>query len=156
MADIYGYMIDPLAIVSLIISLICLLLTLYLSKRVKEGVFNRLNELQEEFGVILKPIIDTNSRAMGAISSLSDDTKMDQTLERRIGQDLMSQNEDILEVIQMAFPRVAEYIEERPEAISKLMPRLNQLLQDPEARKRLNLDNSQFRGTDLKRFRDWE
>ena len=142
-------MFDELAIVSVIISVICLLVTLYLSKRLKEGVYNRLLELQSEFEVILKPIIDTNSRAMGAISNLSNDTKQDMALERRIGQDLLGQNEDVLEVIKMAFPNVSEYIDEHPEAISKLMPRLNTLLQDPEARKRLNLDSGSFRGKDL-------
>jgi len=100
----------------------------------------------------LAPVIDASSRALGAISSLSDDTKMDKALERRIGQDLIGQNEDILEVIKMAFPRVSEYIEERPEAVTKLMPRLNALLADPEARKRLNLGT--FQGSDLKRI--WE
>lgn len=154
MADILGSMGDELAIIGVVISVICLLLTLYLAKRLKEGVYNRLNELKDEFEVILKPIIDTNSRAMGAIGSLNRDTIQDQALERRIGIDLMGQNEDILEIIKMAFPSVSEYLDDHPEAISKLMPRLNTLLQDPEARKRLNLDTGSFRGKDLKRIWD--
>ncbi|GAI41689.1 unnamed protein product, partial [marine sediment metagenome] len=88
----------------------------------------------------LEPIINANSRAMGAISSLSDETKMDKALERRIGQDMMGQNEDVLEMIRMAFPKVAEYVNEHPEAITKLLPRLNTLISDPDARKRLNID----------------
>ncbi|GAH98205.1 unnamed protein product, partial [marine sediment metagenome] len=97
-----------------------------------------------------EPIINANSRAMGAISSLSDDTKQDKAIERRIGQDLIAQNEDVVEVIRMAFPRVSEYIDDHPEAVTKLMPRLNTLLSDPEARKRLKLDS--FKGSDLSRI----
>ena len=100
----------------------------------------------------LEPIRNASSRAMGAISSLSDDTKQDKAIERRIGQDLIAQNDDVLEVIRMAFPRVSEYIDEHPEAITKLMPRLNTLLSDPEARKRLNL--GRYTGTDITRI--WE
>ncbi len=142
-------MIDPLAIVGVLISVLSLILTLYLAKTLREKVLNHLVELKDEFETILKPIIDTNSRAMGAIGSLNRDTVQDQALERRIGQDLLGQNEDVLEIIKMAFPSVSEYIEEHPEAITKLMPRLNTLLQDPEARKRLNLDTGSFRGKDL-------
>jgi len=89
---------------------------------------------------------------MGAISSLSDDTKQDKAIERRIGQDLIAQNDDVLEVIRMAFPRVSEYIDDHPEAITKLMPRLNTLLSDPETRKRLNLAADSR--ADLKRIWD--
>lgn len=120
----------------------------YLSKRNEKSTLLILDELAlklktglENINVDLEPVINASSRAMGAVSALSDDTKMEQALERRIGQDLMGQNEDIIEVLKIAFPRVAEYIEERPEAISKLMPRLNTLLNDPEARKRLNLES---------------
>lgn len=140
----HGSMIDPLTIFAVAVSLISLLLTFYLSKKqsetLKEAVFERLTVIKGEFEEVLQPILVTNSRAMGAISGLSNETKMDQALERRIGQDLMGQNEDVLEVIKMAFPSVSEYIDEHPEAVVKLMPRLNQLLKDPEARKRLNLD----------------
>jgi len=100
----------------------------------------------------LEPMRNAVSRAMGGISSLSNDTKQDKAIERRLGQDLIAQNEDIVEVIRMAFPRVSEYIDDHPEAITKLMPRLNTLLSDPEARKRLNLGS--FTDTDLKRI--WE
>jgi len=100
----------------------------------------------------LEPVMHASSRAMGAISSMSDNTKQDKAIERRIGQDLVAQNEDIVELIRMAFPRVSEYIDDHPEAITKLMPRLNTLISDPEARKRLNLGS--FSGSDLKRI--WE
>ena len=100
----------------------------------------------------LEPVMHASSRAMGAISSLSDDTKQDKALERRIGQDLIGQNEEIIEVIRMAFPRVSVYIDEHPEAITKLMPRLNTLISDPEARKRLNLTGTSV--TDIKRIWD--
>ncbi|GAI16362.1 unnamed protein product, partial [marine sediment metagenome] len=40
---------------------------------------------------------------------------MDKALERRIGQDLIGQNEDVIEVVRMAFPRVSEYIDDHPE-----------------------------------------
>ena len=140
---------DEMAIIGVIISVISLILTLYLAKTLREGVFNKLLSLKDEFETILDPLIKTNSKAMGAIGSLNRDTLQDQALERRIGKDLLGQNEDILEIIKMAFPSVSEYIEEHPEAITKLMPRLNTLLSDPETRKRLNLDSGQFRGKDL-------
>lgn len=123
--------------------------TVYFVKRASRGTKNILDALGEqlqqgiqELNDQLAPVMLANSKAMGAISHLSDGTKMDKALESRIGQDLMAQNEDVLEVIKMAFPRVAEYIEERPEAVVKLLPRLNSLISDPEARKRLNLDLS--------------
>ncbi len=150
MSDRSGCMINPLAIVGVLISVISLILTLYLAKRLRDTVLNKLFELKTEFEGILKPVMDANSRMAGAVGSLNRDTLQDQALERRIGQDLLGQNEDVLEIIKMAFPSVSEYIEEHPEAITKLMPRLNTLLQDPEARKRLNLDTGSFRGKDLK------
>ena len=140
------YAMDYLPIITIIFSIISLILMLILLKRLERKTFQTLKglgkQLQDGIANInleLEPIISANSRAMGAISSLSDDTKQNKALERRIGQDLIGQNEDVVEVIRMAFPRVSEYIDDHPEAITKLMPRLNQLLSDPEARKRLNL-----------------
>ncbi|MBA7537265.1 hypothetical protein ES705_29532 [subsurface metagenome] len=88
---------------------------------------------------------------MGAISSVADNTKMEKALDRRIGLDTLDQYGDIVEGIRMAFPRVAEYIDERPEAITKLLPRLNTLINDPDTRKRLNLDLS-GKSSDLNRI----
>jgi len=140
---------DYLPIGSVIISVLCLILTVFLWKRADrktlrtlKGLGKQLQDGIADINLQLEPITTANSRAMGAISSLSDNTKMDKAIERRIGQDLIGQNEDVLEVVRMAFPRVSEYINDHPEAITKLMPRLNQLLSDPEARKRLSLGNS--------------
>jgi len=150
---------DYLPMVAVIFSILSLILMLILWKRLEEKTLSKLQGLGSELNLGLKtiyedldPIIKANSRAMGAISSLSDDTKQDKAIERRIGQDLIAQNEDVVEIIRMAFPRVSEYIDAHPEAITKLMPRLNTLLSDPEARKRLNLGS--FQGSDLKRI--WE
>ena len=150
---------DYLPMVAVIFSILSLILVLFLWKRLEEKTLSKLNVLGSELNSGLElvykdiePIIVANSRAMGAISSLSDDTKQDKAIERRLGQDLISQNEDILEVIGMAFPRVSEYIEEHPEAITKLMPRLNTLLSDPEARKRLNFKGTSF--SDIQRIWD--
>jgi len=137
---------DYLPWASIIFSILSLILMLILWKRLEDSTvttlelldFNMKEEL-EKLNVTLEPIIHASSRAMGALSSLSNDAKQDNALNRRIGQDLLSQNEEVLEVIKIAFPRVSEYIDEHPEAITKLMPRLNALLSDPEARKRLNL-----------------
>jgi hypothetical protein len=111
-----------------------------------EGLNDSLAEGIQGLNDQLEPIMTANSRAMGAISSLSDGTKMDNALERRIGLDMMDQavgeNAEILDMIKMAFPRVQEYIDERPEAMVKLLPRIQQLLSDPNARARLNLDGS--------------
>jgi len=127
----------------------CLIFSVLLTRRAKEETRSYLNQLKDQLeqGVLdlnqqLEPIIRANSRAMGAISGIADDTKMDKALERRIGKDLLGQNEDIYEMIKMAFPSVAEYVDDHPEAITKLLPRLNTLISDPEARKRLNLDFS--------------
>lgn len=150
---------DLVTIGTLLISILSLLLTIYLWKKLEkkaltqlEGLSSELDSGLEKINEDLVPVIHASSRAMGAITHLSDDTKMDKALNRRIGQDLIGQNEDVLEVIQMAFPRVSEYIEEHPEAITKLMPRLNALLSDPEARKRLKLGD--FKGSDLSRIWD--
>jgi len=145
--------------VSVIFSILSLILTLILWKKAWDFMLSKLEELGLELKSGLEsvykdiePIIVANSRAMGAISSLSDDTKQDKAIERRMGQDLIAQNEDVVEVIRMAFPRVSEYIDEHPEAVTKIMPRLNALLSDPEARERLNLGS--FQGSDLKRIWD--
>lgn len=113
------------------------------TKNVLQGLDSSLQEGIENIREQIDPVIKGNSRAMGAISHLADSTKMDQALERRIGQDLMGEYDDVLEMVKMTFPRVAEYLEERPEALTKLIPRLNSLIGDPEARKRLKLDFSQ-------------
>ncbi|MBA7646664.1 hypothetical protein ES703_54430 [subsurface metagenome] len=99
----------------------------------------------------LDPIMKTNSRAMGHLQSLGDDTRIENTLDRKIGLDLKDQYGDIYEGIKLVFPRVAEYLDDRPEAITKLLPRLNTLISDPETRKRLNLDLSGKSG-DLSRI----
>jgi len=150
---------DYLPMVSVIFSILSLILMLILWKRLEKSTVSTLEVIDSSMQKGLKqvyedlePVMNASSRAMGAISSLSDDTKQDKAIERRIGQDLMSQNEDVLEVIRMAFPRISEYIDEHPEAVTKLMPRLNQLISDPEARKRLNLGS--VSGSDLKRI--WE
>lgn len=140
-------MIDPIPILILLFALGNAGFTLYLVRKSSSTTRDTLNSLNKslEQGILelnqqLDPVIKANSRAMGVISSLSNDTKMDSALERRIGQDMMDQYGDILELVKATFPRVAEYIEERPEAITKLLPRLNTLISDPEARKRLNFD----------------
>lgn len=150
---------ELLPILSLLFSIVSLLLTYFLWRRLEKSALSKLEGLALELETGLKgiytdmePVVNASSRAMGAISNLSDDTKMDKALNRRIGQDLIAQNEDVLEVIAMAFPRVSEYIDEHPEAVTKLMPRLNTLLSDPEARKRLKL--GEFKGSDISRI--WE
>lgn len=110
------------------------------TKNTLEGLGTQLKQGIEDINIRLKPTIDASSRAMGAIQNLGNETRMEKALESRIGQDLLAQNEEVLEVIKMAFPNVAEYIEDHPEAITKLLPRLNKLISDPEARKRLNLN----------------
>jgi len=138
----------------------CLIFSVFLTWRASKKTRIHLNELNdqliqglEDINTSLKPVKDASSRAMGAIGGLDASNKLDRALDRRIGQDLMGQNEDIIELISMAFPRVAEYIEERPEALTKILPRLNTLISDPETRKRLNLDLSGKR-SDLSRV--WE
>ncbi|GAI10471.1 unnamed protein product [marine sediment metagenome] len=138
---------DSTPILIVLATLLSLGFTVFMSRRagqttriVLDKLGKQLEQGIEDINVQLEPIINANSRAMGAISSLSDETKMDKALERRIGQDMMGQNEDVLEMIRMAFPKVAEYVDEHPEAITKLLPRLNTLINDPEARKRLSLD----------------
>ena len=110
-----------------------------------------LNQGIQDLNDQLDPIMKTNSKAMGYFQSMSDDTHIEKTLDRRIGQDMMDQYGDILEGVRMAFPRVAEYLDDRPEAITKLLPRLNTLINDPDTRKRLNLDLSGKSG-DLSRI----
>ena len=114
-----------------------------------EGLNGQLAQGITDLNVQLEPLHDAVSRSMGAISHLSDGTKQDKALEKRIGLDLLDQATgeygDVLEVVKVAFPRVAEYIEDRPEAVTKLLPRLQQLMNDPEARKRLSLPSPSSR-----------
>lgn len=146
-------MIEIIAIFALLIGLGNALFTVYLVRKNSNTTVETLNGLNqklmeglEQIETELDPIIKANSRAMGAISSLSNSTKMDNALERRLGQDMMDQAigkyGDVFELVKVAFPRVAEYIEENPEAMTKLIPRLNTLLSDPEARKRLNFNGA--------------
>lgn len=135
------------------LALVNAVFTFYYVKRAENGLADTLEALNgqlkqgiNDLNSQLEPVMRANSTAMGAISHLSDNTKMDKALERRIGQDMMDQAMgeygDILELVKAGFPRVAEYIEERPEAFTKLLPRINQLINDPAARKRLNLNPS--------------
>ncbi|MBA7537275.1 hypothetical protein ES705_29542 [subsurface metagenome] len=112
---------------------------------------SQLTEGIKQINSDLEPVHNAVSRSMGAISSVADNTKMEKALDRRIGLDTLDQYGDIVEGIRMAFPRVAEYIDERPEAITKLLPRLNTLINDPDTRKRLNLDLS-GKSSDLNRI----
>jgi len=129
--------------------LVCLFFTYYyvgISQKQTKYILNSLGkQLQDgllDLNERIEPLTDAVSRSMGAISSVADSTKMDKALDRRIGLDTMDQYGDIIEGIRMAFPRVAEYLDDRPEAITKLLPRLNTLINDPETRKRLNIDLS--------------
>jgi len=106
-----------------------------------DSLGEKLNQGLIEVGTVLDPIIKTNSKAMSYFNSMSQDTRLDSTLDRKIGQDLTNQYGDIMEGIKMMFPNVAEYIEDRPEAITKLLPRLNTLISDPDMRKRLNFND---------------
>lgn len=155
----HEYMIDVSWIGLGLSTILSVVFTIYFVNRASKGTKNTLESLGrqleqgiEDINISLKPTIDASSRAMGAIQNLGNETRMEKALDRRIGVDLLAQNEDVLEVIKMAFPSVSEYIEEHPEAVTKLMPRIQQFLQDPEARKRLNLDTGS-KG-DLSRF--WE
>lgn len=139
-------------------TLISLVFTVLYVRRTQKETRNVLDSLQDQLaqGIQdlndqLDPIIKANSRAMGAISGLADDTKMEKALERRLGKDLMGEYDDIMEIVRMTFPNVAEYVDDHPEAITKLLPRLNTLISDPEARKRLKLDFSS-KGGDLNRI----
>jgi len=116
-----------------------------------DSLGRQLTEGIEAINTDIKPLTDAVSRSMGAVSSLADSAHMEKALDRRIGLDTMDQYGDIIEGIRMAFPRVAEYIDERPEAITKLLPRLNTLISDPETRKRLNL-NLSGQSSDLDRI----
>jgi len=90
----------------------------------------QLQQGLDEVGEVLSPITKTNSKAMSYFNSMSQDTRLDQTLDRKIGQDMIGQYGDIMEGISMMFPNVAEYIKDRPEAITKLLPRLQTLISE--------------------------
>lgn len=107
-----------------------------------ESLGTQLTEGIAQINSDLEPVHNAVSRSMGAISSVAHSAKMDKALDRRIGLDTLDQYDDILEGVRMAFPRVAEYVDEHPEAITKLLPRLSTLISDPDTRKRLNLDLS--------------
>lgn len=139
---------DP-TITSVALTILSIIFTVFLVNRASKHTEITLLSLREtlhqgitDINSQLEPIMKTNSRAMGHLQSLGDETRIEQTLDRKIGLDMMDQYGDIYEGIRLAFPRVAEYLDERPEAITKLLPRLNTLISDPETRKRLNLDLS--------------
>ena len=111
-------------------------------RKALDSLGDQLTEGIQGINSDLEPIMKTNSKAMGYFQTLGDDTRVENTLDRKIGQDMMDQYGDIYEGIKLAFPRVAEYLDDRPEAITKLLPRLNTLISDPDTRKRLNLNLS--------------
>jgi len=117
-----------------------------------DSLGEQLNQGLIEVGVKLEPVLKTNKTAMGFIGSMSQDSIMDKTLEKKIGLDMMGQYSDIIEGLQLVFPNVAEYIQERPEAITKLLPRLNTLITDPEVRKRLKFDGFEGKKSNLSRI----
>lgn len=148
---------EPLIFV-IVSTIISLGFTLFYVNRVGKQTRITLDSLGETLnqGIVslqdqLDPIMKTNSKAMGYFQSMGQDTTIENTLDRKIGLDLKDQYGDIYEGIKLVFPRVAEYLDDRPEAITKLLPRLNTLITDPETRKRLNLDLSGKSG-DLSRF----
>ncbi|GAI01509.1 unnamed protein product, partial [marine sediment metagenome] len=138
---------ETLWIVTALTLIFSLSFTVYFVKRAQketritlDALGSQLTEGINQINSDLEPVHNAVSRSMGAISSVADNTKMEKAIDRRIGLDTLDQYGDVVEGIRMAFPRVAEYLDDRPEAITKLLPRLNTLISDPETRKRLNLD----------------
>ena len=151
---------EPLIVIILATVISSLFTVFYMNRASKQteitlnSLGSQLTQGIQDINSQLEPIMKTNSQYMGHIQSLGENTRIETTLDRKIGLDTMDQYGDIMEGIKLAFPRVAEYLEDRPEAITKLLPRLNTLISDPETRKRLNLDLSGTKGDLSKIWRE--
>ena len=142
-------------VISIVLSCFGMLFALFYVNRVSKGIRISLDEHKDSIFNInsqLKPIISNNARTMSIIQNMGNDIRIEKTLDRKIGEDMIGQYSDIIEGVRLAFPQVAEYIDERPEAIIKLMPRLQTLITDPELRKRLKFDESDTKKYDLSRI----
>lgn len=128
---------DPIPIYILGSTVASLIFTVFMTRKVSRSTETALegarDSLQKALDLTLE---DLNTKLEPIIQVFSD----------------IGENEDILEMVKMAFPNVAEYIEDHPEAITKLLPRLNTLISDPEARGRLKLD---FKGKARDLSRIW-
>lgn len=114
-------------------AIISVLFTVFLVRKASSGIGDSLTELMEaqKIGLQtqLKPIMDTNSRAMGILNSKSVDVRQEKAALKHLGSDLLNQNEILIEALRGIAPGFADYIETRPELVIKLMPRIEQLLE---------------------------
>ena len=114
-------------------SLISVLCAFFIVKNSREGISEEfqttLIKVNEDIQTTLKPILDTNSRAMGIISAKSVDARQLKKAENLLSEGIIEQNQLLLQGIEAVSPQLSEYLTENPDVILGLLPRLQAILQ---------------------------
>ena len=83
-----------------------------------------MNLIDENLTIMLKPIIDTNSRVMGIISEKGRVVKGERKARELLGEDLIESNEFLLSAVDTVSPKLSEYLRGNPEQLITMMPRI--------------------------------
>jgi len=123
----------PIIIASIASALISVAFTFYWVKKSGEGIASSINGFlearDEALEAQLKPILNTNSRVMGIIADKGNTQKQEKIALKTLGNDLLGQNEVVIEALRGIAPGFSDYLEEHPDLVIKLMPRIDALLE---------------------------
>lgn len=97
-------------------------------KTLREFVKNGLEAFTDDLEEQLKPILETNSRAMSIIGTQGAEVKKFKAAERMLSQGLLEDNKLVIDGLRAVFPRLGEYIDENPEVGIELLPRIQKII----------------------------
>lgn len=117
--------------ISVVVTLIGVVATWFiLIRRVEKlriFVSDGLETFQEEVGAQLKPVLDLNSKAMSIIGTQGAEVRKVKAAERMIATGIMDDNKLVMDGVRQIFPKLGDYLDENPEVVMDLLPRLKQM-----------------------------
>lgn len=118
-------------IVSVWVSVVAAFITWFLLnrrvKKLQDFVSTGLTTFQDEVGAQLKPVLDLNSKAMSIIGTQGAEVKKVKAAEKMIATGLMDDNKLVMDGVRQIFPKLGDYLDENPEVVMDLLPRLKQM-----------------------------
>lgn len=91
-------------------------------------LFEFLEGRDQDLKAQLDPILTTNSKVMGIIASKGVTQKQEKVALKHLGEDLLNKNELVLEALKGVAPGFSDYLQEHPDLVIQLAPRIDQLL----------------------------
>lgn len=96
-------------------------------KKLQKFTSDGIKTLTEGIEAQLKPVLETNSRAMSIIGTQGAEVKKHKAAERMIAKGIMGDNKMVMDGVRALFPQLADYIDENPEVGLELLPKVKQL-----------------------------